>query len=192
MQQPDRSSINKSTHLDSTHQILISIFVTAWNWVQNFVTTIFSLLTPKVVHVEISLEDRLSDAIAQAVRDPEFRIQLLDRPKPALASLDIIIPPQQEVTVLESTSTQTFLVLPIMTDREVEQLQAGVNSPRPLRSVRSRILLKIWQDPDYRSQIFADPKAVLIAEGFPIPDTAAVKILENSLTHLYLAIPSMH
>ena len=182
----------KLSYLDSALQDLISTASAIWNWIGSFVIGIPDLLVPKVVHVEISLEKQLSDAIAQAVRDPGFRTQLMNRPKQTLASSYINIPPQQEVTVMETTATQTFLVLPIMTDLEIEQLQVGATSSRSSRSSRSRILLNAWQNPDYRSRLFADPKALLIAEGFQIPTNTTVTILENSPEHLYLVIPTVH
>jgi hypothetical protein len=163
-----------------------------WNRFQTFARTIPDLLTPKPVRVEVSLDEQLSDAIAQAVKNPAFRAQLLDRPKQTLASLDIQMPPAQAVTVLESTPGQTFLVIPIMTDREVEILEAGLNSGRAQRANRSRLLLKAGRDPDYRSQLLTNPKAVLTAAGFQLPDTATVTVLENSLKHLYLVIPFVH
>jgi Nitrile hydratase, alpha chain len=163
-----------------------------WNRFQILLQTIPDLLTPQPVRIERSLDERLSDAIAQAVHEPKFRAQLLDRPKQTLASLDIQIPPAQAVFALESTPQQTFLVIPVMTDREIEILRAGLNSGRALRATRSRIMLKAWQDPDYKARLLADPKAVLITEGFQIPDTATVKVLENDAEHLYLVIPNLH
>jgi Nitrile hydratase, alpha chain len=188
----DRSSIARLPYLDSAQQRLITTIATMWQQVKDFVRNIPDLLVPKVVRVEIPLDKQLSDAIAQSLHDPAFRIQLLAHSRQALSSLGIEIPPQQQVTVLESTSTQTFLILPIMTDREIEHLQAGVSSQRSMRSVRSRIILKTWQDPDYKARLCTDPKAVLIAEGVKIPDLATVKVLENSSEYLYLVIPAIH
>jgi hypothetical protein len=118
--------------------------------------------------------------------------QLLDRPQQALASLDIQLPPTQAVFVVESTPQQNFLVIPMMTDREVEILQSGLNSGRALRATRSRIILKAWQNADYKAQLLTDPKAILVAEGFQIPDVATVRVLENDPAHLYLVIPTFH
>jgi Nitrile hydratase, alpha chain len=193
MQHPDRSlTDNKMPYLENAQQNLLANAAAILERLQHFVKTIPSLLVPQVVHVEVSLESQLSDAIAQAVRDPEFRQQLLDRPKQTLASLHLRLPPQQEITVLEATSTQTYLVLPIATDREIEELQAGVNSHRSLRAIRSQILLKAFADPDYRSRLVADPKTVLTEAGFQMSIDTNVRVLENSLEHLYLVIPAIH
>jgi Nitrile hydratase, alpha chain len=193
MQHPDRSLIdNKMPYLENAQQNLLSTAAAILERLQDFVKTIPTLLVPQVVHVEVSLESQLSDAIAEAVRDREFRQQLLDRPKQALASRNLRIPPLQEVTVLAATSTQTYLVLPISTEAEIERVRAGVNSPRSLRSIRSKILLNAFEDPDYRSRLVADPKAVLIEAGFQIPIDTQVRVLENSSEHLYLVIPAIH
>lgn len=166
--------------------------LTMWNQFQTLLQNIPDLLTPKPVRVEVSLDEQLSDAIAQAVKNPAFRAQLIDRPKQTLASIDIQIPPEREVTVVESTPGQTFLVIPIMTEREVEILQAGLNSGRANRANRSRLLLEAGRNPDYKARLITDPKAILIDEGFPIPDNVTVKILENSSEHLHLVIPFVH
>jgi hypothetical protein len=163
-----------------------------WHQFQNFLQTIPALLTPQPVRIEPSLDEQLSDAIAHAVHNSTFRTQLLANPKQALASQKIQIPAEQAVIAMESTPGHTFLVIPIMTDREVEVLRASANSPRALRAIRSRVLLKAWQDPDYKSRLCADPKALLIAEGFQIGDGATVTVMENDATHLYLVIPQIH
>jgi Nitrile hydratase, alpha chain len=74
----------------------------------------------------------------------------------------------------------------------MEIVQAGLTSQRSLRATRSQIILKAWQDADYKSRLLADPKALLMAEGFQIPDATTVKILENDAEHLHLVIPNLH
>jgi Nitrile hydratase, alpha chain len=168
------------------------IVINMWNRFQTLLQSIPDLLTPRPVWIDRSLDDRLSDAIAQAVRDPDFRTQLLNRPQQALASMEIQIPPECAVKVVESTPGQTFVVLPIMTESEVAIVQSGLKSQRSQRATRSRTILKAWQDPDYKARLIADPKTVLLAEGFQIPDTTAVTVLENDAEHLHLVIPTLH
>ncbi len=163
-----------------------------WARIRNAIGSSLDLLVPKVVEIEVSLEQQLSDAIAQAIQDPALRAALVADPKSTLASLKIALPTQQQVTVVESTATQTFLILPIMTDREVEYLQAGLSSQRSLRSVRSQIVLKAWQDPEYKARLLADPKTIFSNEGVKISTLTNVRVLENSLERLYLAIPTIH
>jgi hypothetical protein len=82
--------------------------------------------------------------------------------------------------------------MPLMTDREVTALQSGLNGGRSLRAARSRILLKAWQEPAYRSRLLAHPKEVMKEAGFQISDSVAVRVLENTSDHLHLVIPSLH
>jgi hypothetical protein len=175
---------------ESNHPLVNKLPI--WHQFQNFLQTIPALLTPQPVWIEPSLDEQLSEAIAHAVHNSTFRTQLLANPKQALASLKIQIPAEQAVIAVESTPGQTFLVIPIMTDREVEVLRASANSPRALRAIRSRVLLKAWQDPDYKSRLCADPKALLIEEGFQIGDGARVTVMEDDATHLHLVIPHIH
>jgi hypothetical protein len=163
-----------------------------WNRFQTLLQSIPDLLTPRPVWIERSLDDRLSDAIAQAVSDPAFRSQLLARPHQALASMEIHLPPERVVTVVESTPGQTFVVLPIATESEVKIVRSGLESQRAQRATRSRIILKAWQDSNYKAQLLADPKTALRSEGFQIPETTAVTVLENDAQHLHLVIPTLH
>jgi hypothetical protein len=181
------------THHQDLPSLLNSPILSGW-WsrLRQTIGATRDLLVPKVVPIEVSLEQQLSDAIAQAIHDPALRAALIADPQSTLASLKIALPPQQQVTVLESTATQTFLILPIMTDREVEYLQAGLSSQRSLRSVRSQIVLKAWQDPEYKARLLADPNTILSKEGVKIPTLTSVRVLENSLEQLYLAIPTIH
>jgi Nitrile hydratase, alpha chain len=163
-----------------------------WARVRNAIEPLLDLLVPQVVTIEVSLERQLSDAIAQAIHEPVLRAALIADPKTTLANMGIVLPPQQQVTVLESTATQTFLVLPLMTAREIEYLQAGLTSGRSLRSVRSQIVLKAWQDPDYKARLIADPKPILNNEGVKIATHTSVRVLENSQQQLYLVLPAIH
>jgi hypothetical protein len=175
---------------ESHHRLINKLPI--WQQLQNFWQTIPTLLTPQPVRIEPSFEEQLSDAIAHAVHNSTFRTQLLAHPKQALASLKIQLPAEQAVIAMQSTPGQIFLVIPIMTEQELEILRASANSPRALRAIRSRVLLKSWQDHDYKSRFLADPKALLIAEGFQIGDGATVTVMENDATHLYLVIPHIH
>jgi hypothetical protein len=163
-----------------------------WNNLRNLVKSVPSLLTPQPVHVEFSLEQRLSDAIAEAVHDPKFKAGLMANPLQALSNFGIWLPPQQSVQVLESTANMTYLVLPVMTDREVEELQKGLMGGKALRAIRSRVLLQAGQDLEYRSKLLADPKRVLKDAGLQISDNTSVRVLENTPDLLHLVIPCLH
>ncbi len=183
-------SIMPNLQTESQHLVINKLSI--WQQLQNFWQTIVALLTPQPVRIELSLDEQLAEAIAHAVHNSTFRTQLLAHPKQALASLKIQIPAEQAVFAMKSTPGQTFLVIPIMTEQELEILRASANSPRALRAIRSRVLLKAWQDSDYKLRLLADPKALLIAEGFQIGDGATVTVMENDATHLHLVIPHIH
>jgi hypothetical protein len=163
-----------------------------WQRLQSFLQSLPTLLTPQPVRIEVPLDQQLSEAIAQATRDPVFRQMLLTRPKEALDSIHIHLPARQQVSVVESTAAETFLVLPVMTEAEITILQAGAQSTRAQRAARSRIVLQAGADPEYRAKLLNNPKEVLIAEGFKIPASTAVKILEDSVEQLHLVIPAVH
>ncbi len=165
------------------------LFPSAW---QKALARLRDLFTPQPVWRDITLETQLAAAIERALHDPEFRLQLFAHPKLTLARIDIQIPPQQAVTVLASTSTQTYFVLPILTEQEIAYLQAGVNSHHPRRAIRSQIILKTHRDPEYKANLLAHPSQVLIAEGFNLPQSVNIKVLANSPEHLYMVIPTSH
>jgi len=133
-----------------------------------------------------------SEAIAKALHEPEFRQRLLTDPKAALRSLRIPVLDHQTITVLEAKHGQTLFVLPVMTDQEVQQLQAALHSNLPQRVVRAQVLLQAAQEPAYKSQLLQQPRETLTAAGIPIPPTMTVTVLENSLTQIYLVLPHIH
>lgn len=135
---------------------------------------------------------QLTQVMAKAVHEPDFRARLMETPKVVLAEMDVSIPPAQNVTVLESKAGEVFFVLPVMTDQEAEQLAASLNTVHPQRSVRSQVLLKAKKDPQYKAQLQKEPKATLIAEGLPIPDSSTVTLLENSPDQVYIVLPHIH
>lgn len=134
----------------------------------------------------------LTQIIARALREPELRHQLLAEPKKTLSEMNVAIPEEQNVAVLESSSHQAFFVIPLMTPADVEQLQQSVDSVHPNRSIRARVLIKAFQDADYRSRLLQNPKDVLIAEGMPLPEAINLTALENSLQQLYIVLPNLH
>lgn len=135
---------------------------------------------------------QLTEVIAKALREPEFRDHLLTHPQAVLRELSIEIPATQKVSVLESRAGEFLFVLPMLTDAEAKQMRDSLGSVHPQRSMRSRIVLRAREDPCFKAQLQADPKAVLQAEGLPIPDNATVALLENSPEQLYLVLPQVH
>lgn len=101
---------------------------------------------------------QLTQVMAKAVHEPEFRTRFMENPKVVLDEMKIFLPPAQNVTVLESRAGEIFFVLPILTEEEIHQLRNSLNTVHPQRSVRSRILLKARDDPEYKAQLIEQPK----------------------------------
>jgi hypothetical protein len=135
---------------------------------------------------------QLTQVMAKAVHEPDFRSRFVENPKVILDEMDIPIPSAQNVTVLESREGEIFFVLPVLTEEDVTQLRHSLNTVHPQRSVRSRILLKAREDPDYKAKLLEEPKTTLKAEGLPIPNTSTVTVLENSPEQLYIVLPHIH
>ncbi|HEY9619986.1 MAG TPA: NHLP leader peptide family RiPP precursor [Crinalium sp.] len=135
---------------------------------------------------------QIGPVIAKALRDRTLLSKLLTEPKQTLLDMNVPIPPEQAVTILESDEHRSFFVLPIMTDAEVQTLKNSLDSIHPNRLVRSRVLIKAMEDPAYKIRLFQEPKAVLKEEGMTIPDAVHLTVLENSAEHLYIVIPAVH
>jgi hypothetical protein len=135
---------------------------------------------------------QLTQVMAKAVHEPDFRSRFIENPKVILNEMDIPIPSAQNVTVLESREGEIFFVLPVLTEEDVKQLRDSLKTVHPQRSVRSRILLKAREDPVYKAKLLQEPKALLKAEGLPIPDASTVTLLENSPDQLYIVLPHVH
>jgi hypothetical protein len=134
----------------------------------------------------------ISQVIAKAIHDPDFRTKLIAEPKETLHAMAFPVPSEQNVTVLESKEGQVFFVLPILTDELIRDLNTSLLSVHPQRSARSRILIKAAQDPSYKAQLLASPKTVLADEGLTIPESSELAVLENSDQYLYIVISSVH
>jgi hypothetical protein len=130
--------------------------------------------------------------VAKALREPELYAQLLAAPKQTLLAMHVVIPDNQDVTVLESDGSQSYFVVPMMTDADVQELQDSLALVQGKRSARSQILIKAAGDPSYKIQLLEAPKPLLAAAGIVIPDKVKLTVLENSAEHLYIVIPAVH
>jgi hypothetical protein len=130
--------------------------------------------------------------VAKALREPELYAQLLANPKQTLLAMQVAIPDNQDVTVLESDGSRSYFVLPMMTDADVQELKDSLSSVQGKRSCRSQILIKVAEDPSYKIQLLETPKPLLKAAGIAISDQVELMVLENSAEHLYIVIPAVH
>jgi Nitrile hydratase, alpha chain len=129
--------------------------------------------------------------IAQAMRNADFRSQLRRNPKQVLLAQGVPLPESQAVTVLESDHHQSYFVLPIMTAATVQELKDSLTSVHPNRLGRSRILIKVAEDPIYKQLLLQDPQSVLRAAGVTItPGHTNITVLENTVDQLYVIIPA--
>ena len=133
-----------------------------------------------------------TQAITKALHEPEFRQQLLTNTEGALRSLKIPVLDHQTITVMEAKHGQIFFVIPVMTAKEAQQLQAALHSDLPQRAARARVLLQAAQDADYKAQLLAHPQETLTAAGIPIPALTSVTVLENSAAQIYWVLPHLH
>lgn len=54
----------------------------------------------------------------------------------------------------------------------------------------AKLIAKVWSDEAFKESLFADPKAVLAAEGFTVPAGVDVKVLEQTAQQMYVVIPA--
>ena len=133
---------------------------------------------------------QVGQIIAKALRDPDLHAKLLANPAQTLRDMQVEIPQNQAVTVLESDEHHSFFVLPVMTDTDIQQLKDSLDSIHPNRLPRSRVLIQAAEDPHYREQLFQDPRSVLQSAGMKLPEAVEITVLANSVDHLYLVIPA--
>jgi len=55
--------------------------------------------------------------------------------------------------------------------------------------IYQQIIAKCWADAEFKASLIADPRAVLAAEGFIVPDDKSIKILECLEEEVLLQIP---
>ncbi|MFC1975627.1 NHLP leader peptide family RiPP precursor [Chloroflexota bacterium] len=61
---------------------------------------------------------------------------------------------------------------------------------RTRETVEMEIASKAWQDEEFLEELRTNPKAVIAKEyGVEIPDNVDLKVVEESLTELYIRIP---
>lgn len=55
----------------------------------------------------------------------------------------------------------------------------------------AQLIAKAWSDPAFKARLVTDPKAVLRAEGFDIPDGLEIRVLENTENLRHLVLPAL-
>lgn len=52
-----------------------------------------------------------------------------------------------------------------------------------------KMVARAWRDPAFKAKLLADPHAALKDAGIPVPAGVAVKVVENTDTHVHLVLP---
>ena len=91
---------------------------------------------------EEDTEKQRGEIIARAWEDPEYKKRLLSNPKEALKEMGVEVPEGVNLTVLESSMKQSYLVLPPepteeLSEEELEMVAGGMGAPccAPCRGV---------------------------------------------------------
>ena len=63
------------------------------------------------------------------------------------------------------------------------------NTGRDNAEAYGKVVARAWRDPTFKAKLIADPQAVLREAGMAVPAGAAVKVVENTGTHLHFVLP---
>ena len=64
------------------------------------------------------------------------------------------------------------------------------NAERDNAAAYGKVVAKAWRDPSFKAQLIADPQTTLAAAGVRIPAGVAVKVVEDTATHVHLVLPT--
>jgi hypothetical protein len=150
------------------------------------------LETPDQRHFQAQL-------IARAWYDESFKERLLADPKAAIEQeLDLKLPKDLQVTVLEETPDTLVLLLPckgrsIFGDhgngsaRSTDRNACAAGSARDLRA---ELIVKANQDGAFREELLTNPRRAIEKEfGIVLPEHLRVTVSEDTPTHHVLLLP---
>ena len=64
------------------------------------------------------------------------------------------------------------------------------DAPKLRSDVEKELVLKAWEDDEFKQRLISDPKGVLAeAYGADLPDLIDVKVLEEDMQTLYIVLP---
>jgi hypothetical protein len=66
-----------------------------------------------------------------------------------------------------------------------ELLLDGIQGERD-KAILAMVVARAWRDADYRGQLLAEPKPLLIAEGLEFPQDAEIEVVENTPSVTYI------
>ncbi|MCS6960031.1 MAG: NHLP leader peptide family RiPP precursor [Pseudanabaenaceae cyanobacterium SKYGB_i_bin29] len=113
--------------------------------------------------------------------DANFKQQFIANPKAALAEVGMTVADNVEVNVLEETDKNVYFVIP-------PAEAAGTLNTED--DVIAQLIARAATDAALRSEMLADPKAVIAREtGLVIPEEANVTVFEQTADKAYFVIP---
>ncbi len=113
--------------------------------------------------------------------DAEFKQEFLANPTATLSQAGVTIPEGVELTVLEESDNNIFFVIP------GAEAAAEIEDDGDLIA---RLIAKAATDDALRSEMLADPKAVILREtGLVIPEEANVSVFQQTKDHVYFVLP---
>ena len=113
----------------------------------------------------------------RSVQDPQFRARLIADPQAVLAENFFEIPSEIEISVVEETPSDYYLVIPAST---VEQRTS---------ETEKELIKKAVEDGEFRDRLIATPKAVLAEFGLEVPAEVQITVKEETASHYYVVLP---
>jgi hypothetical protein len=53
----------------------------------------------------------------------------------------------------------------------------------------TKLIRRTWSDPEFKARLIADPGAVLVEAGVPVPPGVAVRVVEDTAEVMHLVLP---
>ena len=133
------------------------------------------------------MHTHLSAIIVRAMKDPEFKEQLIKDPKQVLAQWNISIPASSEVTILQQSLEKVYLVLPH--PGVIDKLQSKKEGPKTYNPLES-IIIRAVKDPKFKHELIKNSKKILEREcDIELPEHCKSEVVEETENKFYIVIP---
>lgn len=77
----------------------------------------------------------------------------------------------------------------MMTEASVEKLEAAQKALLARKQLEASIILRAWQDDEFRQRLFNDPRAAVEEMGMEVPEGMSVSVVEEPATAWQIAVP---
>ena len=135
-----------------------------------------------------------SKVIAKAWTSETFKKELIKNPAPLLQSISKRWPKDRTTVVLEDRADLKHFVLPNEQNTKgmndlLETIKSETDNDDSLEwSLPAEVIYKTFTDRNYKLKLVAEPKKVLEAEGYNLPESR-ILVLENSETTYHGVLP---